>query len=73
MNQERYQQQVRRCTADLRECFPRLARRHTTLILIAALMEHVGGALFLSQEAHICTPEKVRAVIERVRQLAFTA
>jgi hypothetical protein len=71
MKESRYQEQVQRCSADLREFFPKLAKRHTPLILIAALTEHVGGALFLSQEVRVCTPEKARAVIARVKQLAF--
>jgi hypothetical protein len=71
MKEARYQQQVQRCTAEMRELFPELVQRYTSLILIAALTEHVGGALFLSQEARICTREKAQAVIERVRQLAF--
>jgi hypothetical protein len=71
MKQARYQLQVQRCTAEMTGIFPGLVERYTSLILIAALTEHVGGALFLSQEARICTREKARAVIERVRQLAF--
>ncbi len=72
MNEARYRYQVQRCTADMRPYFPGLAKRHTPLILIAALTEHVGGALFLSREAAICTEEKARAVIERVRKIAFS-
>jgi len=41
------------------------------LILIAALTEHVGSALFLSQEARICSPETARTIVQRIKQLAF--
>lgn len=71
LEQSRYQEQVERCTAEMREFFPELAQRYTPIILIAALSEHVGGALSLSQAARVFNQEKARAVIERVRQLAF--
>ncbi len=71
MEQSRYQEQVERCTAEMRAFFPELAQRYTPIILIAALSEHVGGALFHCQEARTCTREKAQAVIERVKQLAF--
>jgi hypothetical protein len=71
MKQTSYQDQVQRCAAEIRGLLPTLSRRHPPLILIAALTEHVGGSLFISQEARSCSPERARAIIERVRQLAF--
>ena len=66
-----YQDQVRRCAAEIQDLLPTLSRRHPPLVLIAALTEHVGSALFLSQETNICSPETARTIIERVKQLAF--
>ncbi|MGH8208186.1 MAG: hypothetical protein ACREU6_01060 [Steroidobacteraceae bacterium] len=71
MKRARYQDQVRKCAAEIRVLLPELAKRHTPLVVIAALTEHVGGALFLSQEAHGCSPARARAIIRRVKQLAF--
>ncbi len=66
-----YEDQVARCAAEIQHLLPTLTRRHAPLVLIAALTEHVGGSLFISQEARICSPEKARAIIDRVKQLAF--
>lgn len=68
----KFQDQVRRCAAEIRVWLPDLADRHSPLIVLAALTEHVGGALFLCQEAGACSPARVRAIIKRVEDLAFT-
>jgi hypothetical protein len=72
MNQARYERQVRRCAAELRMKLPKLAERHPALVLIAALTEEVGGGLYLTQEDKLCTPERARAIIQRVEQIAFS-
>ena len=72
MKQARYQAQVRMCAAEIQAALPDLAERHAPLIMVAALTEHIRGALFLSQEAHACAPEKAQAMIRRMRQIAFT-
>jgi hypothetical protein len=69
--QARYQEQVQQCAAEIRGLLPELADRHTPLVVVAALTEHIGGALFLSQEAHACSPARARAIIRRVTELAF--
>lgn len=71
MNPASFQDQVRRCAAEIQEMLPALSQRHPTLILIAALTEHVGDSLCISQEARTCSPETARAIIERVKELAF--
>jgi hypothetical protein len=63
--------EIQRCNAELREKLPPLCSKHTPLVLIAALTEHVGGSLFLTQNEELCTPEAARALIERVRKIAF--
>jgi len=64
-------QQIRRCTAEITDKLPELSNRHTPLVLVAALTEHVGGSLFLTWESRVCTPETARAIIQRVREIAF--
>jgi hypothetical protein len=71
MKQARYQAQVRMCAAEIQAVLPRLADRHTPLILVAALTEQVRGALFLTQEARACAPAQARAIIRRIEQIAF--
>ena len=67
----KFQDQVRRCAAEIRVLLPELADRHSPLIVLAALSEHVGGALFLCQETGACSPERVRTILQRVEHLAF--
>lgn len=71
MKPARYQAQVRLCAAELQAALPKLAERHTPLILIAALSEHVRGALFLTQESRACAPEQAQAIVRRIEQIAF--
>jgi hypothetical protein len=71
MKPTRYRAQVRRCTAEIQAALPALASRHTPLILVAALTEHLRGALFLAHEAHACTPGEAQAIIRRIEQIAF--
>ena len=66
-----YQDQVQRCAAEIQDLLPPVSRRYPPLILIAALTEHVGSVLFLSQQARLCSPELARTIVERVKQLAF--
>jgi hypothetical protein len=69
--QRRYQEQVRKCTAEITGLLPELANRHTPLVVIAALTEHIGGALLLSQETHACSRARARAIVRRVTRIAF--
>ena len=72
MKPARYQAQVRMCAAEIRAALPTLTNRHTPLVVIAALTEHIRGALFLTQEARACAPEKAKAIIRRMEQIAFS-
>lgn len=69
--QRRYQQQVRKCTAEIGGLLPELANRHSPLVVVAALTEHIGGALLLSQETRACSPARARAIIQRMSRIAF--
>ena len=63
--------EIQRCNAELGHRLPGLCSKHRPLVLIAALAEHIGGSLFLTQNEALCTPEAARAVIARVREIAF--
>jgi hypothetical protein len=71
MKPARYQAQVRMCTAEIQAALPELAKRHAPLILVAALTEHIRGALFLTRAARACAPARARAMIQRMQQIAF--
>jgi hypothetical protein len=71
MKRARYQAQVRMCAAEIQAALPRLSERHTPLILVAALTEHIRGALFLTQESRACPPARAKAMIRRMEEIAF--
>jgi hypothetical protein len=66
-----YQDRVKECAAEISAALPQLADRHTPLIVIAALTEQISGALAIGREEKTCSDERARAIIERVRELAF--
>jgi hypothetical protein len=72
MKPARYQAQVRLCAAEIRNALPRLTNQHKPLVVIAALTEHMRGALFLTRESKACAPAKAKAMIRRMEELAFT-
>jgi hypothetical protein len=72
MKPARFQAQVRLCSAEIRNALPRLTNQHSSLVVIAALTEHMRGALFLSRESKSCAPAKAKAMIRRMEELAFT-
>ena len=71
MKPAEYQEKVKECAAEISAALPDLAARHTALIVIAALTEQVSGALCIGREEKTCSDERARAIIERVRELAF--
>jgi hypothetical protein len=72
MTQAFDREEIKRCNAELNNWLPGLCSKHSPLVVLAALTEHIGGSLFLTQNKELCTPEAARAVIERVREIAFT-
>ena len=68
---EPFKSELDRCMAEVTEHLPAIAQRHSSLALLVALAEHVGGALQLFMQQGECTPEQARAVLARVAQTAF--
>jgi aminoglycoside phosphotransferase (APT) family kinase protein len=69
--EERFAEDVLSCVDDLNAVLPRLAARYEDLVIIAALAEHVGGALRIFMHAGICSPEQARRVLAHVEDTAF--
>jgi hypothetical protein len=69
--EEKFAEDVLSCVDDLNTVLPRLATRYEDLVIIAALAEHVGGALRIFMHAGICSPDQARRVLEHVRDTAF--
>ena len=66
-----FQRRVAACSADLDRRLKVLATRYSPFVVIAAMSEHVGGALHLLQRDGICTPAEARAVLKRMERAAF--
>lgn len=71
IQEERFAENVLCCVDDLNAVLPRLATRYEDLVIIAALAEHVGGALRIFTQAGICSREQARRVLEHVADIAF--
>ena len=63
---------IESCRVELRSALTTLAGEHTSSMVIAALVEHVGGGLAISQRARACTPRTVRAILARLRRIALS-
>ena len=63
--------QVRVCADEIGSFLPELAERHSPLVVLAALSEHIGSALLLFQQTGRCTPAQARAVLEELERIAF--
>lgn len=70
--EEKFAEDVLACVDDLNAVLPRLASRYEDLVIIAALAEHVGGALRIFMRAGICNPEQARRVLEHLEDTAFS-
>jgi hypothetical protein len=70
--EEKFAEDVLACVDDLNAVLPRLAARYEDLVIIAALAEHVGGALRIFMRAGICNPEQARRVLAHLEETAFS-
>ena len=66
-----HQSEVYQCALELQKVLPALVDRHEPLIVIAALTEHVRGAMVLTREARACAPQKAKEIARRVQEIAF--
>jgi hypothetical protein len=69
--EEKFAEDVLSCVDDLNAILPGLAARYEDLVIIAALAEHVGGALRIFMHAGICSPDQARRVLAHVEHTAF--
>ena len=71
-DKEEFEELVGRCRAEITEHLPEIAMRHSSFALLAALAEHVGGALRLFMQLGSATREEAQGVITRVERTAFS-
>lgn len=70
--EEKFAEDVLSCVEDLNAVLPDFASRYDELVLVAALAEHVGGALRIFMRAGLCSPEQARRVLRHLEETAFT-
>lgn len=66
-----YQEQVDQCADELMEALPDLAERHQPMTLIAALAEHVGGALAICRAENTCSDAMAHRIVDRIHEICF--
>jgi hypothetical protein len=71
--EQRFAEDVLSCVDDLNSVLPQLAARYEDLVIVAALAEHVGGALRIFIEAGICSADQARRVLAHVEDTAFAS
>ncbi len=71
--EDKFAADVLSCVDDLNDVLPGLAVRYEELVVIAALAEHVGGALRIFMRAGLCSAQQARRVLLHVEETAFDA
>lgn len=66
-----FARQVASCVKALNEQLPQLAARHTGIVLMAAMSEHIGLALQSMMQTGECTPERARELLAEIQALVF--
>jgi hypothetical protein len=67
----KFRADVSACVEALNKHLPQLAARHTGLVLMAAMAEHVGGALQILMKSGQCTPEQARTLLAELETAVF--
>ena len=70
--EEKFADDVLACVDELNAVLPRLATRYEDLVIVAALAEHVGGALRIFMNAGICNAQQARRVLAHLEEAAFS-
>jgi len=69
--EEKFAEDVLACVDDLNVVLPSLAARYEDLVIIAALAEHVGGALRIFLRAGLCNSRQARRVLVHLEETVF--
>jgi hypothetical protein len=67
----KFRKDVSACVQALNNHLPQLATRHTGLVLMAAMAEHVGGALQILMQSGRCTPGQARTLLAELETVVF--
>jgi hypothetical protein len=69
--EEGFEHDVSSCVRALNEQLPQLAARHSGIVLLAAMSEHIGGALQILMQRGECTPERARRLLAEIEAIVF--
>jgi hypothetical protein len=69
--EHKFAEDVLCCVEELNAVLPTLALRYEEMVLVAALAEHVGGALRIFMRAGLCNTEQARRVLRHLEETAF--
>lgn len=69
--EEKFAEDVLSCVEGLNAVLPAFASRYDELVLVAALAEHVGGALRIFMRAGMCSSDQARRVLRHMEETAF--
>jgi hypothetical protein len=69
--EQQFAEDVLCCVEELNNVLPTLALRYEEMVLVAALAEHVGGALRIFMRAGLCNTEQARRVLRHLEETAF--
>jgi hypothetical protein len=71
--EEKFAEDVLNCVEDLNAVLPAFVARYDELVIVAALAEHVGGALRIFMRSGLCSTDQARRVLRHLEETAFTA
>jgi hypothetical protein len=69
--EEKFAEDVLACIEDLNKVLPGLALKYCELVVVAALAEHVGGALRIFLQKGICGQEQAQRVLQHMKHTAL--
>jgi hypothetical protein len=69
--EKRFEHDVSACVKALNEQLPQLAARHSGIVLLAAMSEHIGGALQILMQRSECSPERARKLLAEIEALVL--
>jgi hypothetical protein len=70
---EAFRKSTFECVEDLNRLLPGLSLRYDTEVIIGAMAEHVGAAIWALRQKKLCDTRQARLAIEHLEHAAFRA
>ena len=68
---DEFAEQVMSCALDISPRVAAMVPRFDDMVLVSALVHHVGGALQLLMQRNLCDAQQARRVLHRIEITAF--